>query len=143
VSRSRNVDAGTVIEGTLDSRYGRAPRRRLQGRRTLVVTVAVLAVAMLGWLVWTGLGGSQPLLETRDIRNVVVDDRNVSVTFEASIPVGRSASCAVQALNQSFTVVGWKVLDLPPSDRYSRSFTVPLRTTELATTGLIYRCWLT
>ncbi|TFC35623.1 DUF4307 domain-containing protein [Cryobacterium sp. MDB1-18-2] len=140
---SRNVDSGTRSEGPLDSRYGRAPNRRLRDRRSLWITAGAFAVVLVGWVVWVGLGASQPLLETRDIRNVVQDDRNVTVTFEASIPVGSPASCAVEALNQSFAVVGWKVIDLPPSDQYSRTFTEQLLTSEAATTGLIYRCWLT
>ena len=140
---SRNVDSGTRSEGALDSRYGRAPDRRLRDRRSLWITAGALAVVLLAWVVWVGLGASRPLLETRDIRNVVQDDRNVTVTFEASIPVGAPASCAVEALNQSFAVVGWKVIDLPPSDQYSRTFTEQLLTSEPATTGLIYRCWLT
>ena len=140
---SRNVDSGTRSAGTLDSRYGRAPNRRLRDRRSLWITAGALAVVLVGWVVWVGLGASRPLLETRDIRNVVQDDRNVTVTFEASIPVGSPASCAVEALNQSFAVVGWKVIDLPPSDQYSRTFTEQLLTSEPATTGLIYRCWLT
>jgi hypothetical protein len=94
-------------------------------------------------VVWAGLDGSKPLIETEDIGYSVVDDHNVTVTFQLSVPVGTATSCAVEALNESFTVVGWKVIDVPPSDQYTRSFTEDVRTSELATTGLIYRCWLT
>ncbi|MDJ0322936.1 DUF4307 domain-containing protein [Cryobacterium sp. PH31-AA6] len=132
-----------ALNSNLDSRYGRAPGRGLRDRRLLWIGAGTLLTVLVGGVVWIGLGGSKPLLETRDIGHSIIDENSVSVTFEASIPVGRSASCAVEALNESFTVVGWKVIDLPPSNLYSRAFTELVRTSEQSNTGLIYRCWLT
>jgi hypothetical protein len=102
---------------TLDERYGRTPGKRLRDRRVLWIVAGAFAVILTAWVVWAGL--------------------------EVSLPTGNPASCAVQALNETFTVVGWKVIDLPPSTDYTRSFTEVLHTTELSNTGLIYRCWLT
>lgn len=127
----------------LDARYGRSANRRKRDRILLWSGAAVFAIVLVAWVVWAGLDGSKPLIETEDIGYSVVDDHTVTVTFQVSVPVGTATSCAVEALNESFTVVGWKVIDLPPSDQYTRSFTEDLRTSELATTGLIYRCWLT
>ncbi|TFC90986.1 MULTISPECIES: DUF4307 domain-containing protein [Cryobacterium] len=127
----------------LDTRYGRAPNRGTRDRRVLYVTAGSLAAILVAFVVWVGLGASEPLIETRDIGHTIVDENLVTVTFEASIPVGRSSSCAVQALNETFTVVGWTVIDLPASPIYSRSTTTDVRTTEQSNTGLIYRCWLT
>ena len=132
-----------ALSSNLDTRYGRAPNRGTRDRRLLYVVAGLLAVVLLAFVVWVGLGASEPLIETRDIRHSIIDADTVSVTFEASIPVGRSASCAVQALNEAFTVVGWKIVDLPASTVYSRSTTTDVRTTEQSNTGLIYRCWLT
>lgn len=127
----------------LDARYGRSANRRKRDRILLLVGAAIFAIVLVAWVVWAGLDGSKPLIETEEIGYSVVDDHKVTVTFQVSVPVGTATSCAVEALNESFTVVGWKVIDLPPSDQYTRSFTEDLRTSELATTGLIYRCWLT
>jgi len=127
----------------LDARYGRSANRRKRDRILLLAGAAIFAIVLVAWVIWAGLDGSKPLIETEDIGYSVVDDHNVTVTFQVSVPVGTATSCAVEALNESFTVVGWKVIDLPPSDQYTRSFTEDLRTSELATTGLIYRCWLT
>jgi Domain of unknown function (DUF4307) len=127
----------------LDARYGRSANRRKRDRILLLSGAALFAIVLVAWVIWAGLDGSKPLIETEDIGYSVVDDHNVTVTFQVSVPVGTATSCAVEALNESFTVVGWKVIDLPPSDQYTRSFTEELRTSELATTGLIYRCWLT
>jgi Domain of unknown function (DUF4307) len=127
----------------LDARYGRSAKRRKRDRILLLSGAAIFAIVLVAWVIWAGLDGSKPLIETEDIGYSVVDDHNVTVTFQVSVPVGTATSCAVEALNESFTIVGWKVIDLPPSDQYTRSFTEDLRTSELATTGLIYRCWLT
>ena len=52
-------------------------------------------------------------------------------------------SCALQAQNSTFAIVGWTIVDVPASDRRVRTLGADVRTTELAVTGLIYRCWLT
>lgn len=103
----------------------------------------VFVVALGSWVVWAGIGSVAPSIDTRDLGYTIVDENSVSVRFEVSVPTGTATSCAVEALNQDFTIVGWKVIDLPPSTEFSREFTEVLRTSELSTTGLIYRCWLT
>jgi len=132
-----------AVSSNLDERYGRTPRSRLRDRRVLWIVAAFFAVVLTAWVVWAGLDGAGPSIEARDTRHQIIDENSISVTFEVSMPAGTRSSCAVQALNESFTVVGWKIIDLAPSDEYTRSFTELLHTTELSNTGLIYRCWLT
>ncbi|WP_162942855.1 DUF4307 domain-containing protein [Cryobacterium soli] len=131
------------MSSNLDKRYGRTPGTRLRERRVLWIVAGAFAVVLTAWVVWAGLDGAGPSIEARDTRHSIIDENSISVTFEVSLPTGTPSSCAVQALNESFTVVGWKVIDLPPSDQYNRSLTEVLHTTELSNTGLIYRCWLT
>jgi hypothetical protein len=123
-------------------RYGRTPGHR---RRTL--TIGILAgVAVLlvvgAWVVWVGLFGPSSGLESRDL-GYVNEDASVDIRFEVTTEPGTVVSCALQALNQQFAIVGWKVVDLPPSDDRTRAFAENVRVTEPAVTGLIYRCWLT
>ncbi len=132
-----------AVSSNLDKRYGRTPGTRLRERRVLWIVAGAFAVVLTAWVVWAGLDGAGPSIEARDTRHSIIDENSISVTFEVSLPTGTPSSCAVQALNESFTVVGWKVIDLPPSDQYTRSLTEVLHTTELSNTGLIYRCWLT
>ncbi|ANP73290.1 hypothetical protein PA27867_2339 [Cryobacterium arcticum] len=132
-----------AVSSNLDKRYGRTPGTRLRDRRVLWIVAGAFAVILTAWVVWAGLDGAGPSIEARDTRHSIIDENTISVTFEVSVPSGTPSSCAVQALNESFTVVGWKVIDVPPSDQYTRSFTEVLHTTELSNTGLIYRCWLT
>jgi len=137
------VESSVAVSTDLDARYGRTPKGRGRDRRLLWIVASGFALVLVAWVVWAGLDGAAPQLEARDTRHSIIDEHSVSVTFEVSMPTGSSASCAVEALNQNFTIVGWKVVDLPPSDRYTRSVTEIIRTSELSNTGLIYRCWLT
>lgn len=133
----------TPAATTLDERYGRTPDRRRRSRLGLWIAAVGFAIVLVSWVVWGGLDGAGASVETRDIGHTVTDELSTEVTWEVSLPVGSSASCALEAQNAVHSVVGWKVVDLPASDDRTRQFTETVRTTELAVTGLIYRCWLT
>ncbi|TFB81681.1 DUF4307 domain-containing protein [Cryobacterium flavum] len=144
LDESDDTSAPTPIESAvIQSRYGRTPDRKLRDRRILWALGGIFVLVLGAWVLWTGLDGASTQIEARDIGHTIIDEHTVSVTFEVSLPVNRTASCAVQALNESYSVVGWKIIDLPPSTLYNRSFTEILRTTDLSNTGLIYECWLT
>lgn len=128
---------------TIEARYGRTPDRRRRTRLLAVVAGAGVLVVVIAWVVWVGLFGAQGGLDTRDLGYVLDGPTSVQVRYEVSVDAGRTASCAVEALNSDFGIVGWKVVDLPASDRATREFRDTVTTSELAVTGLIYRCWLT
>ena len=126
----------------LDERYGRT-RATNRTRRVIAITVAGAFALVLGaWVVWAALDGESANLEFRDVAHEIVDDRTVEVTWQVTADPGTEVSCVVKAMNESFSDVGWKLIQLAPSDERTRVFTEPVRTTELAVTGLIYRCWL-
>lgn len=127
----------------LDERYGRAPRVRKRQRRLGWIGGGVFALIFVAWVVWAALDTVGPAsLDVRDTAHVLLDERTVEVTFELSVETGTTSYCAVEALNDTFAVVGWKVVEIPPSDQRTRSFTETVISTERASTGLIYRCWL-
>ena len=126
----------------LQRRYGRTPARRLRSRLIAWVTGAAVAVVVIVWVVWAGLDGTSATIGKQDTAHTVIDARSVEVEFDVTIPRGDTASCSLQALNDTFAIVGWKVIDLPASDQATRSFREVVRTSELASTGLIYNCWL-
>jgi hypothetical protein len=131
-----------VASDILDSRYGRTPRNRARERR-LVWTVALGFVAVFAaWVIFAGLDSARGGLQSRDIAFSLLDDHHVDVTFEVSAPVGSTTFCAVQALSEQQAIVGWRVVEIPPADTYTRQFTERVRTVDTAVTGLIYRCWL-
>jgi hypothetical protein len=90
-----------------------------------------------------GLLGPGASLGSRDLGYSIVGDDAIEVRYEVTVDAGRTVSCALQALNETFAIVGWKVVPLPSSEQGTRQFRETLRTSEPAVTGLIYRCWLT
>ena len=132
-----------MVDSRVAERYGRTPADRR--RRTLLGAGAAAAVLLVvgAWVTWVGLFGPGAGLEARDTGYVTRDDDTVDVMFEITAEPGATVSCALQALNDSFAIVGWKVVDLPAAEQRTRSFVENVRVTEPAVTGLIYRCWLT
>lgn len=127
----------------LAARYGRRPAAARRPNWVVGASAIGLAVAVLAWLVSSGILGSQTVFEVEDTSHTVISDSEVSVTWNVTVGPGTPMKCAVQALNSSFAIVGWAVVDVPESTIRTRSLTTTVRTTELAVTGLIYRCWLT
>lgn len=125
------------------TRYGRTPATRRRALTLGVAAAAAVLVVVVAWVVWVGLLSPSATLESRDLGYVTRDDGSVDIRFEVSTTPGTEISCALQALNQQFAIVGWRVVDLPASTTHTRSFDENVRVTEPAVTGLIYRCWLT
>jgi hypothetical protein len=67
----------------------------------------------------------------------------MSVTFTVRAPAGHAVACAIDAQTEEFATVGWKVLEFPPSNKTTRTFTHVLRTTQQAEAGFVDSCWLT
>ena len=130
-----------MTDPALDARYGRRPPLSRRARWTVIGAAAGLALALGIWFAVASLGGST--LETNDLGHRVNDQYSVTISFELSVPPGSTTSCALQAQNEQHGIIGWKIIDIPASDRFTRSFTQTVRTAERAFTGLIYRCWLT
>jgi hypothetical protein len=132
-----------MTDSAVAERYGRtAGDRRRRMTLGIIAAGGVIAV-VVAWVVWVGLFSPAAGLETRDTGYVTRDDSSVDIRFEVTTEPGTSVSCALQALNEQFAIVGWKIVDLPPGDDRTRAFVENVRVTEPAVTGLIYRCWLT
>ena len=137
------VPAATTA-ASLDARYGRSSSSSKRNRFIGIITAAAFTVVFVAWAIWGGLvGAPNAQFKAVDARHTIVNDSAVDVTWEFTAPPGTAARCAVQALNSTFAIVGWKEVDVPASTRITRVFTERVLTTELAVTGLIYRCWLT
>jgi hypothetical protein len=127
----------------LDERYGRTVGTRRRARLLAVVAGAAAVGVAIAWVIWVGLFGPGASLDTRDLGYAQHGDDEIEVRYEVTAQAGARVSCAVQALSNDFSIVGWKVVALPVSDQRTRQLRETLRTTEPAVTGLIYRCWLT
>lgn len=124
-------------------RYGRTSgSRRRRVILAVIVGAAVLATTIV-WVIWAGLFSPAASLESRDLGFSTLPDESVEVRFEVTTAPGTDVSCALQALNEDYGIVGWKIVALAPSDTRTRQFSQIVRTAEPAVAGLIYRCWLT
>lgn len=126
----------------LAARYGTTSTRRKRTRVTVIALVVVLLVGFATWAAVSVLRNQTASLAATDIGFHLVDDRTVTVTFRISVPDDTAVSCAIQALNKSYGVVGYSIVDLPPSEHRTTTYTETVRTVEPATTGLIDSCWL-
>lgn len=126
----------------LNTRYGRTPKSGRRQKIWAVTGVAGVALVVIAWLWWAGLAQPTAQFESRDLGYELVSDREVIVKFEVSVAPGTQINCAVQALNASYGIVGWQVLEIPASDQRTRVFNQPVRTSEQAVTGLLYQCWV-
>lgn len=133
-----------ALDADLDARYGRTPRRRRNGLRLMWTLGAAIVVVFTAWVIWAGLLVPGTTIETQTTGYRVDDASNsVEVSWRLTIDPGTESRCAVQALNERYGVIGWKVVDVPASEQRTRTFTETVRVIEPANTGLIYRCWLT
>lgn len=135
--------ASARAEEDLAERYGRTRSSRIRTRVLVVASALVFAILFVAWLVWGGLLEAPAQFEARDTGHRIVSDSRVEVSWQFTVDPGTDARCAVQALNSTFGIVGWKVVEVPASSRRIRELSETVATTELAVTGLIYRCWLT
>jgi hypothetical protein len=98
---------------------------------------------VLAWVLWAGLNQAGSALEAQDKGSTIIDSRTVSISYQVSMPVGKSAQCALQVQNEAHGIVGWRIVTVPASTRYTSSYTDTVLSSEQPVTGLIYRCWLT
>jgi hypothetical protein len=132
-----------VSASNLAERYGRTKRDNRRTRFWAIATAAFIVVVFAAWAIWAGLFQPTASIESTTTGTVRVSDDTLRVKWEVSVSPGATAQCALEALNESFAVVGWKIIDIPASDKRSRTFERELLTSEPATSGLNYSCWLT
>lgn len=139
-----------MTDSAVAERYGRTPADRRRRYTVAIVAAAAVLAVVLAWVVWVGLFSPTANVETRDTGYsgpgggaLTADDTSVDIRFEVTTDPGTPVSCALQALNDQFAIVGWKIVELPAGDDRTRAFVENVRITEPAVTGLIYRCWLT
>lgn len=125
------------------ARYGRTPAKKRRDRLIYIVAGAMAAIVVIAWVIWAGLDQVGSTLDVEDTGATIVNSRTVSISYQVSMPVGQSASCALQVQNEAHGIVGWRIVKVPASSRYTTSYTDTVLSSEQPVTGLIYRCWLT
>ena len=131
------------MSSALDARYGRTPARRRSTRWWAIGVALAVAAVVAAWVGWVGLLGPDASVDARTAGYTILGETDVQVEYEVTVAPGLNASCALEALNEKYAVVGWKIVEVPASTEQNQSLTDVVRTSEPAVTGLIYRCWLT
>ncbi len=126
----------------LDERYGRTPGAERRTRTLMIIAGVIFSTVFTAWVVWGGLSGTNATIETRELGYSAVTDTSIDVRWEVSAAPGENVTCAIQALNETFGIVGWRIVDLGASDERTRVFIETIRTAEPPVTALPYRCWL-
>jgi len=126
----------------LDARYGRSPGQRRRNLVVAVIAALVVAVTFAVWVVWAGLDSSGGGLDTSDVGYVVESDQLTVVRSRVAVTPGTEVVCAVQVLDKSFSIVGWKVVTIPASSSGSTTISTEVKTTSRGVTGLINKCWI-
>ncbi len=132
----------TETQTRLDERYGRTPRSSRNNKAMGIVAAVGFAAVLGAWLWWGGVLQAPSQLQYRDVAHTIVNETEVSVSYEVTAAPGTEVTCAVQALSASYGIVGWRIVEIQMSDRWTRVFDTTLRTSEPAVTGLLYECWV-
>jgi hypothetical protein len=126
-------------------RYGQSPRDKQKRRAAMIITAGAFSALFVTWAIWANLTAStDPIFKTSSFE--VISNSQIDVTFIVTKPADSTAICAVQALKEDYGIVAYKEAVIPPSASeegglINSSIRVSLRTTELAVTGLVDRCW--
>ena len=99
------------------------------------VALATIIAGLFGYLNWSPIG-------TTDISFRVISPWQTEVEFEIEMPAGSVAVCGIEALNNSFTQVGYVELEFGPFEVTTTRHTVSLNTYQEAVTGLVDECQL-
>ena len=127
----------------LDARYGRTRARSTRMRLVAILAAAGVALVVVAWVIWVGLLSPSASLETKDVGFVSLTDSSIEVRWQLTAPPDAEVSCALKAVSEKHAVVGWVVVDVPPSPDRTRILRETFRTSEPTVSGQVYRCWLT
>ena len=124
----------------LANRYG-APKPGLSRRTKILAGSAGVLLASLGaaYLALPSEGGT---VTFKDVGFSIPDAGRATVDFQVTKAPEATVSCAVQVLNESYAVVGWKNVTVGPSEEKTMFQQVGVRTDSLGVTGGINACWI-
>ena len=120
------------------SRYGHKPKRTK--KYWLWLSAVGIALMAIGALLAT-IANFNPV-QSKDIGFSVKDATQVILDFEVSKPKDATAICSLESLNEQFSQVGYKEIEIGPQETDTVRFSVSINTTELATTALVDECRL-
>lgn len=121
----------------LAKRYGKKSANPRLFRLFAYLGIGALAIGT----VLLGLANWSPIQSTT-VGFRVISPWQTEVDFEIQMPPGEVADCTLEALNNSFAVVGHIKRSFGPFDQLITTHTVSINTYEEAVTGLVDNCSL-
>ncbi|UYB36977.1 DUF4307 domain-containing protein [Arthrobacter koreensis] len=140
VPASERPADGLSSESRLANRYG-APKPGLSAR-TKIVLGSLAAAAAVGAVVFMAIPSGAGTLTSKDVGFTIPDATSAVVDFNVTKPAEATVDCAVQVLSDSYAVVGWKTVRIPPSEDPTVSLSTSVRTDSLGVTGGVNACWI-
>lgn len=130
----------TNTQELLERRYGRS---KTKARRQVILwrtVAATLVVAFLTWGITVAIAEGEKVGASVHSYAIEANSAEVKFNLTAASPIEGSVICVVQALNQSFAVVGYREVRIAAKDA-SVEQTVRFNTTEQAVTAVVDHCW--
>ena len=140
VPASERPADGLSSESRLANRYG-APKPGLSAR-TKIVLGSLAGAAAVGAVVFMAIPSGAGTLTSKDVGFTIPDATSSVVDFNVTKPAEATVDCAVQVLSDSYAVVGWKTVRIPPSEDPTVSLSTSVRTDSLGVTGGVNACWI-
>ena len=132
---------------SLANRYGAKKRRPSPAAGRAAIGVAL--VAGIGFLAWVTTSNSMSGVTFKDVGYSTTDATLAEVDFQVTREPSNAVKCAVKALDSKFAVVGWKVVDIPPTAADGTADggrtvaqRVTVRTESESVSGLVDSCWI-
>lgn len=122
----------------LDERYGRTRR----SKRTTWIIGGIIVAAVVGAASWMTVSQSLQTVDADDLGYEVVDAHSVTLRFQVTAPQGNDVVCAIEALDEEFGIVGWKIVEIPAGASHTQTLSETIPTVAGATTGLVNNCWV-
>lgn len=126
-----------TTEELLAARYGVRPPRQ---RRLLLVVVGSLAVVALAWLGWAAWAHSNPEVDGGLESFEVLSPHEVKVVITVRRDSGDSVECTVQARAADHVLVGDQQVTIPSGESGSVRFVGSITTEREATTVTVKDC---
>ncbi|MCU1539596.1 MAG: hypothetical protein JWM01_543 [Arthrobacter sp.] len=132
---------------SLANRYG-GQKRALTGTAKRSILLAALA-AGIAFMAWISMSSGTAAVSFKDIGYSTTDATLAEIDFQVTKDPATDAKCAVKALDASFAVVGWKVVDVGPNAAdvgeeggRTTAHRAAVRTDSQAVSGVVDNCWV-
>jgi hypothetical protein len=126
-----------VTTDLLRERYGVKPPA--SKRKMLLLSVVGVTALTAGVAVITALTFNPVQYQDLSFRTGPL---STEVEFEVTKDPQSTVVCELQALSEQFAIVGYRVVELGPTQAATNRYTVTINTTHEATTGLVSGCRL-